>query len=140
MRAAPYYGRPSGRPIASSRRCTSGSYVLARLHLEDLNWHHRRYNWWSATIEKRRPPVRKRIWQSPVGVRYVLSTATNRPLAPGRRRGGMRQPILATSIRAVWDHTPDISIYMEAVHRLGDVGALVTHAARGISHEGFDAE
>ena len=29
---------------------------------------------------------------------------------------------------------------LEAVHRLSDLGAVVTHAARGTSQEGFDAE
>ena len=47
---------------------------------------------------------------------------------------------LPASIRAVWDLTPDISIYMETVHRLTDLGAVVTHTARGVSHEDFDAE
>jgi DNA-binding SARP family transcriptional activator len=47
---------------------------------------------------------------------------------------------LPASIRAIWDLTPDLSIYMEAVHRLSDVGAVVTHIARGISHEDFEAE
>ena len=32
------------------------------------------------------------------------------------------------------------SIYIEAVHRLSDLGAVVTHAAYGTSPEGFDAE
>ena len=43
-------------------------------------------------------------------------------------------------IRAAWDLTPDVSIYIEAVHRLSDLGAVVTHAAHGTSQEGFDAE
>jgi hypothetical protein len=47
---------------------------------------------------------------------------------------------LPASIRAIWDLTPDIGIYMEAVHRLSDVGAVMTHTARGISHEDFEAE
>ncbi len=33
-----------------------------------------------------------------------------------------------------------LSIYIEAVHRLSDLGAVVTHAAHGTSQEGFDAE
>ena len=33
---------------------------------------------------------------------------------------------LPASMRAIWDLTPDISIYMEAVHRLSDLGAVVT--------------
>ena len=36
--------------------------------------------------------------------------------------------------------TPDITIYIEAVHRLSDLGAVVTHVAHGTSQEGFDAE
>ena len=36
--------------------------------------------------------------------------------------------------------TPDLSIYIEAVHRLSDLGAVVTHVAHGTSQEGFDAE
>ena len=47
---------------------------------------------------------------------------------------------LPASIRAVWDLTPDISIYMEAVHRLSDLGAVVTSAVYGSSQEGFNAE
>ena len=31
-------------------------------------------------------------------------------------------------------------MYIEAVHRLNDLGAVVTLAAHGTSHEGFDAE
>ena len=40
----------------------------------------------------------------------------------------------------MWDLTPDLSIYIEAVHRLSDLGAVVTHVAHGTSQEGFDAE
>ena len=47
---------------------------------------------------------------------------------------------LPASMRAIWDLTPDISIYMEAVHRLSDLGAVVTAAVYGNSQEGFDAE
>ena len=43
-------------------------------------------------------------------------------------------------IRAAWDLAPDISIYIEAVHRLSNLGAVVTHVANGTSQEGFDAE
>ena len=47
---------------------------------------------------------------------------------------------LPASIRAIWDLTPDVSIYIEAVHRLSNLGAVVTYAAYGTSQEGFDAE
>ena len=44
------------------------------------------------------------------------------------------------SVRAVLDQMPDLSILVESVHRLTDLGAVVTHTARGASQEGFDAE
>nr|WP_082929738.1 BTAD domain-containing putative transcriptional regulator [Mycobacterium sp. 1164966.3] len=47
---------------------------------------------------------------------------------------------LPSSIDAVWEQTPDIRLYIEAVHRVSDLGAVVTHTARGISQENFDAE
>lgn len=40
----------------------------------------------------------------------------------------------------VWDLMPDISVYIEAVHRLGEAGAVITHVARGATQEGFEAE
>ena len=43
-------------------------------------------------------------------------------------------------IHATWDVTPDISIYIEAVHRLSGLGAVVTQVSKGTSQEGFDAE
>jgi len=43
-------------------------------------------------------------------------------------------------LRATWDVAPNINIYIEAVHRLSDVGGVITHAAHGTSQEGFDAE
>ena len=43
-------------------------------------------------------------------------------------------------IQAAWDDSPDTKIYIEAVHRLSEIGAVVTHLSRGISQEGFDAE
>ncbi len=47
---------------------------------------------------------------------------------------------MAAFIRAVVDQLPNLDIRMEAVHRLTEVGAVVTHAAHGISPEGLDAE
>ena len=47
---------------------------------------------------------------------------------------------LPASIHAYWNLTPDISIYTDAVHRLSDLGAVLTHTSRGISREDFDAE
>jgi hypothetical protein len=47
---------------------------------------------------------------------------------------------LATSIRAGWANTPGVQISIEAVHRLTEVGAVVTQALRGASQAGFDAD
>jgi hypothetical protein len=43
-------------------------------------------------------------------------------------------------IRATWDVAPHASIYIEAVHRLSNLGAIVTNAVNGTSQDGFDAE
>ncbi|MDM4142531.1 MULTISPECIES: BTAD domain-containing putative transcriptional regulator [Mycobacterium] len=47
---------------------------------------------------------------------------------------------LGAYFAAVWDLMPDVSAYIEAVHRLSDAGAVITHVARGASQEGFEAE
>jgi hypothetical protein len=47
---------------------------------------------------------------------------------------------LTASLGAIWEQLPDVRIYVEAVHRLTDLGAVVTAAAHGSSREGFDAE
>ena len=47
---------------------------------------------------------------------------------------------LPAAIRAIWDLTPDLSTRIEAVHRLGSFGAVVTYTAHGTSTEGFAAE
>ncbi|OBI56838.1 BTAD domain-containing putative transcriptional regulator [Mycobacterium sp. E787] len=57
------------------------------------------------------------------------------------RRGRAFAPgDLAPYIRATWDLTPNARIYVEAVHRLSNLGAVVTHASHGASTQGFDAE
>ncbi|WP_424063476.1 BTAD domain-containing putative transcriptional regulator, partial [Mycobacterium sp.] len=43
-------------------------------------------------------------------------------------------------LRAGWDLGHDPKSYVEAVHRLSDLGAVVTHTAYATSPEGFDAE
>ena len=43
-------------------------------------------------------------------------------------------------MRATLDVAPDIKFYIEAVHRLSNLGAVFTQPGRGISHEGFEAE
>ena len=43
-------------------------------------------------------------------------------------------------LRTIWDLTPDLNIHIEAVHRLNNFGAVITHDGHGTSREGFDAE
>ena len=40
-------------------------------------------------------------------------------------------------MRATWDLAPDLSVYIEAVHRLSDLGAVVTQAVSGTSQDGL---
>ncbi|WP_426654995.1 BTAD domain-containing putative transcriptional regulator [Mycobacterium seoulense] len=47
---------------------------------------------------------------------------------------------LATTVRAGWDLLPRVHVYVEAVHRLTDRGAVATQVVKGTSQEGFDAE
>ncbi|MFZ0834631.1 MAG: hypothetical protein WAM92_16455 [Mycobacterium sp.] len=57
------------------------------------------------------------------------------------RRGTTFAPgALVEYFRSGWNLTPDFRIYIESVHRLTNLGAVITHAARGTSQEGFDAE
>jgi hypothetical protein len=47
---------------------------------------------------------------------------------------------LGAYLLATWDLSPQSSIRIEAVHRLSEVGAVVTHVVEGTSQQGFDAE
>ncbi|OBK93883.1 BTAD domain-containing putative transcriptional regulator, partial [Mycobacterium sp. 1165178.9] len=47
---------------------------------------------------------------------------------------------LGEHIRALWDVTPGVRTWIEAVHRLSELGVVLTHAMKGTSPEGFDAE
>ena len=47
---------------------------------------------------------------------------------------------LAAYVRASWDLTPELHMFIESVHRLNDVGTVVTHASRGTSQDAFEAE
>nr|WP_231988704.1 BTAD domain-containing putative transcriptional regulator [Mycobacterium sp. 1274761.0] len=46
----------------------------------------------------------------------------------------------AAKIRQMWDFTPDLKLYVEAVHRLNERGAVLTQASHGTSQSGFEAE
>jgi hypothetical protein len=47
---------------------------------------------------------------------------------------------LPSYLRAMWDVTPNIRVDIEAVHRLSELGAVLTHAVNETSPEGFNAE
>ncbi|WP_211296260.1 BTAD domain-containing putative transcriptional regulator [Mycobacterium aquaticum] len=47
---------------------------------------------------------------------------------------------LGVSLNALWDITSQATIYVEAVHRLTEIGAVTTHVSAATSNEGFDAE
>jgi hypothetical protein len=47
---------------------------------------------------------------------------------------------LPAYLRVMWDLTPDIRVDIVAVHRLSELGAVVTHAVHETSPEGFEAE
>ncbi|MEV0668989.1 BTAD domain-containing putative transcriptional regulator [Mycobacterium sp. NPDC050441] len=57
-----------------------------------------------------------------------------------RRLVGIMADDLGPSLRAIWDITPDATIYVEAVNQLSDAGVVVTHAATATSRDGFEAE
>ena len=40
----------------------------------------------------------------------------------------------------LWDDSPDVKIYIEVVHRLSNLGAVITQAAHATSQHGFEAE
>ena len=57
------------------------------------------------------------------------------------RRGASFEPgDLPAYIRSGWDIAPDSSVYMETVHRLNDLGSVVTQISTGTSQQGFEAE
>lgn len=57
------------------------------------------------------------------------------------RRGSAFAPgDMVAYLSAAWADSPDTRIYVDAVQRLSDTGAVVTHSARGLTHNGFEAE
>ncbi|WP_456320078.1 BTAD domain-containing putative transcriptional regulator [Mycolicibacter senuensis] len=47
---------------------------------------------------------------------------------------------LDAALRSCWDFTPEFRVQVEAVHRLSDFGAVITHYSHGRSPEGLEAE
>ena len=57
-----------------------------------------------------------------------------------RRAAAFGASDLSAYLRAGWDLGQIIRPYVEAVHRLSDLGAVCSFAAHGVSRDGFDAE
>ena len=73
--------------------------------------------------------------------RYELPPTTPDCVSIDHRRTAAFAPgELNAYFRAAFDLTADVKIYVEAVHRLNDVGTVCTHVTHGVSHEGFAAE
>jgi len=72
--------------------------------------------------------------------RHELSATHDRISLDHRRATTVPPGDMAASVRATWDVAPNISRSIEAVHRLNNLGAVITHTASGTSQEGFDAE
>jgi class 3 adenylate cyclase len=73
--------------------------------------------------------------------RKVPATTPNCVYIDHRRLVRIEDGGLGASLRALWEQlTPQARIYIESVHRLSDLGAVVTHTAHATSREGFDAE
>jgi len=73
--------------------------------------------------------------------RHEIAPPTPDLVAVDHRRGRAIAPDdLAAYLHSTWDVVPDLKGRIEAVHRLSDVGAVITEVMTGTSQEGFDAE
>ena len=96
-----------------------------------------------GTSPARRRPTRNVVGHR-AGLRRIQSARTSRDDGLGLHRSST-----ARNDRGgrSWPHSsvpcgtcPNSASYMEAVHRLSDLGAVVTHVANGVTQEGFEAE
>lgn len=72
--------------------------------------------------------------------RNVFATTPDWISIDHRRGAGFETGDMIPYIEAAWADSPDTTIYIAAVHRLSQIGAVVTHVARGISQDGLAAE
>ena len=85
-------------------------------------------------------------WSAIAGIyaafnRHKLSPTTPDWVNTDHRRGIAFAPGDMTAyIRAGGELTPDTRLYVETVHRLSNLGAVVTQVMKGTSRDGFDAE
>jgi len=86
-----------------------------------------------------------RTWSAIAGVyagfnRRELPPTTRDWVNIDHRRGAAFAPGDMTAyILATFDDAQEINPYIEAVHRLSHLGAVITHAAHGTSQQGFEA-
>ncbi len=85
-------------------------------------------------------------WRAITGAYAALDRHEMPPTTPDwvnidrQRLAMMESGDLAAHVRAAWEVLPNFRIRIAAVHRLTDVGALITWFARGTSQQGFDTE
>ncbi len=85
-------------------------------------------------------------WSLMAGIHGMLNRHEIPPTAPGwvnidHRRGIAFAPgDLVPYVRDTFDDMPDVSHYILAVHRLSDLGAVITQTLHGTSRQGLDAE
>ncbi|MBE1548486.1 class 3 adenylate cyclase [Mycobacterium sp. OAS707] len=73
--------------------------------------------------------------------RHELAARTTDCEFVDRRRLAMVDTrTMGASFNVGWDLAPQGSIYIDTVHRLSDLGAVVTHSMRATSQDGFDVE
>lgn len=72
--------------------------------------------------------------------REIAATTSDWVNVDHRRATAFQPGDMVRYIQAGWEDSPDTKIHIAAVHRLSDLGAVVTHFAHGSSQEGFDAE
>lgn len=87
-----------------------------------------------------------RVWSVVTAAYEGFNRQETAPMTPdcatidNRRAVAFEPGDMTSYLRAAWEDSPDTKIYIEAVHRLSDLGVVVTHVARGTSQEGFEAE
>ncbi|GAA4290118.1 BTAD domain-containing putative transcriptional regulator [Mycobacterium paraffinicum] len=73
--------------------------------------------------------------------RYEMPAITRGFVSIDHRRGAAFAPgDLIAYVRAAWNLAEDGATHIETVHRVTDLGAIVTHVTRGTSQQGFEAE
>ena len=57
-----------------------------------------------------------------------------------RRGASFATGDMTAYLHDLWDDAPDINVYSEVVHRLNNLGAVITQVGHGTSQQGFQAE